>query len=72
MRKKWGESVFKAYRAKSVEDEENSVVKGRVWTRLNGGTSFKRDTIMDSGCTYPVTTKTVTDESDSEGVTDNR
>ena len=60
------ESMFKAYRAKSVEDEENSVVKGRVWTRLNGGTSFKTDTIMDSGCTYPVTTKTVTDEMKDE------
>ena len=66
MRKKLGESVFKAYSAKSVEDEENSVVKGRVWTKLNGGTSFKTYTIMNSGCTYPLTTKTVTDEMKDE------
>ena len=58
--------MFKAFKAKSTRDEENPVVKGRVWSKLNGGTSTTKDAIMDSGCTYPVTTETVMDEMKSE------
>ena len=57
-----GESIFKAYKAKSARDEENLLVKEKVWTKLNGGTSTKTEDIIDSGCTYHVTTKTVTDD----------
>ena len=39
------------------------LIKGRVWSHLNEGTSSTTDAIMDCGCTsiYPVTTKTITD-----------
>ena len=40
--------MFKAYRAKSVTEEENSVVKGRARIKLNGGTSSKTHAIMDT------------------------
>ena len=53
--------LFKSIRAKNAREEENPVVKGRVWSKLNGGTSTTADAIMDSGCTYPISTKTVTD-----------
>ena len=31
-KREFGEGLFKAYRAKSVRDEENPVIKGKVWT----------------------------------------
>ena len=61
LKKEWGEGLFKALGAKSGREKENPVVKGRVWSKLNGGTSTTADAIMDSGCTYPISTKTVTD-----------
>ena len=36
------------------------VVKGKMWSRRNGGKSTSVESIMDSGCTYPLTTTAVT------------
>ena len=57
-----GEGLFKTRRAKRARDEENYVVKGRVLSKLNGGTSTKAYAVMNSGCTYTIKTKKVTDE----------
>ena len=61
-KKECGEGLFKALRAKSTREEENPVVKERVWSKLNGGTSTTTEAMIDSRCTYPITMKTVTDE----------
>jgi len=60
-RKTWGEGVFKALRAKTARSTENPTVKGTMWSNRNGGRSTDADAIMDSGCTHPLITQTVTD-----------
>ena len=37
------------------------MVRGKAWTKLNKGTYTERDAVFNTGCTHPVTTKTVTD-----------
>ena len=59
-------SVFKAYRAKSTKEGENSEVKAKAWSKLNRCLSLKTDAVMDRGCTYPVTTTAVTKEMKAE------
>jgi hypothetical protein len=57
----WGEGVFKALRAKSARSTDNPIVKGTMWSNRNGGRSTDADAIMDSGCTHPLITETITD-----------
>ena len=59
--------MFKAYRARSSKEGYSTVVKAKAWSKLNGGKSSKTDAVMDSGCTYPVTTMAVTKENKAEG-----
>ena len=60
-KKEWGEGVFKALRAKSARSPDNPTVQGTMWSQRNGGRSTEVAAIMDSGCTHPLTTLTVTD-----------
>ena len=57
--KAWGKQVFSALKAKSARAEDNPVVRAIVHSKLHGGRSTSADTIMDSGCTYPLTTMLV-------------
>ena len=59
--KKWGEGVFQALRAKSARSPDNPAVQGKMWAKRNGGRSTEVAAIMDSGCTHPLTTLTVTE-----------
>ena len=52
------EGLFKALRAKIKREEENPVVKVRVWSKVNGGTSTTTEAMLDSRCTYLITMKT--------------
>ena len=58
--RKWGEGVFQALRAKSARSQDNPTVHGTVWSKRNGGLYTEVASIMDSGCTYPLTTVAVT------------
>ena len=58
--KEWGNGVFQALRAKSVRTSDNPTVKGKMWSKRNGGRSTVVAAVMDSGCTHPITTMTVT------------
>jgi hypothetical protein len=60
-KKEWGEGVFMALRAKSARSPDNPTVQGTMWSQRNGGRSTEVAAIMDSGCTHPFTTLTVTD-----------
>ena len=58
----WGEQVFKALKAKSANksgNDESPVVRGKIHSKINGGFSTDVDA-MDSGCTHPLTTMSVT------------
>ena len=57
----WGQGIFKALKAKSAKSDDSPIVSGKMWSKINGGISTKVDTIMDSGCTQPLTTMLVTD-----------
>jgi hypothetical protein len=59
-KKEWGEGVFKALRAKSARAPDNPTVQGTMWSQRNEGRSTEVAAIMDSGCTHPLTTLTVT------------
>ena len=54
--KEWGDSVFKALRAKSDRIPDNPTVYGTMWTKRSGGRTTEVAAIMDSGCTHPLTT----------------
>ena len=56
------QASYTAYRVWSTKENDNSVVKSTAWFKLHGGNSSKTDARMDSGCTFPVTTTTVTRE----------
>ena len=58
--KEWGDGVFRALRAKKDRNPDNPTVYGTMWTRRSGGRSTEVAAIMDSGCTHPLTTLTVT------------
>ena len=58
--KEWGDGVFKALRAKSDRIPDNPTVYRTMWTKRSGGRSTEVAAIMDSGCTHPLTTLTVT------------
>ena len=44
-----------------MRSEDNPVVRAKIHSKLHGGRSTPADAIMDSGCTYPLTTMTVTE-----------
>ena len=50
--KEWGQGIFKALKAKSEINDDNPIVMGKIWSKINGGISTKVDAIMDSGCTH--------------------
>ena len=56
----WGKGLFHALRAKSARSTENPTVHGTMWSKRNGGRSTEVAAVMDSGCTHPITTMTVT------------
>ena len=56
----WGKRVFQALRAKSARSTDNPTVHGTMWSKRNGGRSTEVAAVMDSGCTHPITTMTVT------------
>ena len=58
--KEWGDWVFKALRAKSDRTQDNPTVYGTMWSKRTGGRSTEVAAIMDSGCTHPLSTLTVT------------
>ena len=60
-KKEWGVGVAKALRAKSDNAPENPTVYGKIWSKKTGGRSTTVAAVMDSGCTHPITTMTVTD-----------
>ena len=49
-----------SYRARSAKDSDSSAVKSIAWSKLHDGNSSKTDAVMDSGCTFPLTTTAVT------------
>ena len=60
--KTWATQVFKALKAKSAKksgNEDSPVVRAKIHSKLHGGRSTNADALMDSGCTYPLTTMTV-------------
>ena len=59
--KEWGQGIFKALKAKSAKSDDSPIVMGKIWSKINGGISTNADAIMDSGCTHPLTTMSVTD-----------
>ena len=59
--KKWGDEVFKALKAKSAKTDDSPIVPDKMWSKRTGGRNTDVEAIMDSVCTHPLTTKTVTD-----------
>ena len=59
-KEEWGGGLFKALRAKSARATDNPTVHGTMWSKRNGGRSTGVAAVMDSGCTHPITTMTVT------------
>ena len=59
--KEWGQGIFKALKAKSAKSDDSPIVMGKIWSKINGGISTNVDAIMDSGCTHPLTTMSVTE-----------
>ena len=59
--KKWGEGVFQALRDKSARSPNNPTVQGKMWSKRNGERWTDVAAIMESGCTHPLTTFTVTE-----------
>ena len=59
----WGKEIFKALKAKS---NDSPIVKGKMWSKRNGGRNTSVESIMDSGCTHPITTTGVTKALDIE------
>ena len=57
---------YTAYRARSAKDSDSCMVKSMAWSTLHGGNSSKMDAVMNSGCTFPVTTTAVTREMKAE------
>ena len=58
--KEWGDGVYQALRANSERSTDNPTVHGKMWSKRNGGKSTTVAVVMDSGCTHPITTMTVT------------
>ena len=58
--REWGGGLFKALRARSAKATDNLTVQGTMWSKRTGGRSTGVAAVMDSGCTHPITTKTVT------------
>ena len=55
-----------SYRARSAKDSDSSAVKSIAWSKLHDGNSSKTDAVMDSGCTFPLTTTAVTTKMKTE------
>ena len=64
--KKGFSSSYQAYRARSARDSESSIIKSKAWSKLHGGNNTDTDAVMDTGCTFPVTTTTVIKEIKAE------
>ena len=58
--KEWSDDVFRALKARKDRNPDNPTVYGTMWTKRSGGRSTEVAAIMDSGCTHPLTTLTVT------------
>ena len=43
-----------------MREEDNPVVRGKLWSKVNGGTNTTAEAIIDSGSTHPITTMPVT------------
>ena len=50
---------YKAYRARVDRDDDTSVMKSRVYSKMQGGHETDTDSVMDTGCTLPITTTSV-------------
>ena len=50
----WGQEVFKALKARTAKSDDSPVVKGRMWSKRNGGKSTSIDSIMDSGSLFTI------------------
>ena len=48
-------------KAKSAKCDDSPVVRGKIHAKINGGICTEVDAIMDSGCTHPLTTMSVTE-----------
>ena len=59
--KEWGDGIAKALRARNERSTDNPTVRGKIWFKRNGGKSTSVAAVMDSGCTHPIMTTTVTD-----------
>ena len=59
-RKGFKESYI-AYRARVAREDDTPVTKSMVYSRMQGGRGTETDSLMDTGCTYPLTTTAVTE-----------
>ena len=50
---------YTAYRARVARDDDTSVVRSRAYYKMNGGRGTDTDCVMDTGCTFPITTTSV-------------
>ena len=52
---------YKAYRARVAMEDDTPVTKSMVYSRMQGGRGTETDSLIDTGCTYPLTTTAVTE-----------
>ena len=60
-RKQFSEGVAKALRARTAKEDDSAEVRGKAGTKLYGGTCTETEAVFDTGCTHPITTKTLTE-----------
>ena len=50
---------FRSYRAKIAKNEDSSVVQSTAHSKIVGGKCTHTECIMDSGCTFPISSTAV-------------
>ena len=50
---------FKAYRARIAKNDDTSVVQSTAHSKITGGKCTHTECVMDSGCTFPITSTAV-------------
>ena len=60
-RKRFGNEIARPYykKARVAREEETASIRCTAWSKLNTGKSTYTDGVFDTGCTHPITTKSV-------------
>jgi len=60
-KKKFRDEIVKSYchKARAAREDETTSLQCKAWSKLNGGRYTEIEGFFYTGCTHPITTKTV-------------